>query len=226
MNIFDEQFDFLKQAASCDNGDNAEWIADNCIMEWPFFSWQGREAVQKALQQLNNYCSVPLLIFNGMDKSSGKGTFLYKLTQAQRPVLWCGIWLTIDRDKVQNIRFIFDSFEFFKDNKTIEIFGFQKVLASASNDTSTPDNNQENPDKETTIIVDALRKFFLKKYEISLQDTPIARRRLYQAAQNAKNQLKSNDKYTVILPFFSANQIGPIQFFATIIKTVSSYDVV
>ncbi|MCX7125546.1 MAG: hypothetical protein NTU49_07345, partial [Gammaproteobacteria bacterium] len=53
---------------------------------------------------------------------------------------------------------------------------------------------------------------------IPLQDTPIANSRLNSAVENAKNHLKTNDEYTMILPFFSANKIGPIQFFATIIK--------
>ncbi|EKD92378.1 MAG: hypothetical protein ACD_29C00035G0002 [uncultured bacterium] len=222
MSIFDDKFDFLKQTTS-DN--NPDWISDDCIMDWPFFSWKGKEDIQKALLQLNNHCSAIELIFSGTNKEANNCTCLYKLAQAQKSTLWCGIWLNINQDEVKNIKFIFDSFEYFNDNETVNIFGYKKVLTNTQNETDVPDGIQNNYDNETTIIIDLIQKFFLKKYGIPLQNTSIAKNRLYETAQNVKNKLRSNDQYTIILPFFSANEIGPIQFCATIFKTSGSYEI-
>lgn len=217
MDIFDQQCDFLREVMNCPDS-----IADDCIMEWPFFSWTGRNGIHKALQQSKDLCSTMHMIFNGANRDTGKSTFLYKLSQDKRPNLWCGIWVE-GNDKIKNIKFIFDSFESFMDGNTVEIFGFRKVLETVIHGNTI----QENLDKNIPKIIHLIQNFFLKKYGVPIQDTPTAKCRLYQAAIEANTILKSSNEYTVILPFFSATEKGPIQFYATISKiNESSYKIV
>ena len=209
MNIFDKQFNLLAHANDINFSSN---ISDDCVMEWPFFTWNSKKDIQIALKKLNGHCPNKQLIFSGINTDFSKITHLYKLIQDHKPSLWCSVWIDINDHKIKSIRFIFDSFEYFKDKNTINIFGFEKILESNTGDSVIQIDNEE------ALIKNAILKFFMKKYNIPLQDTPIANKRLNAAVENAKNYLETNNKYTMILPFFSANKIGPIQFFATIIK--------
>lgn len=162
------------------NNDNGLELSDHCTMQWPFFTWSGKQSVQDALDRLKSCCSDKQIIFSHTNTDFSKLVILYGLSMTSKPMLWCSVWIDINNSKVKNIRFVFDSFEYFKDKDTINIFGFEKVLES-SNEDSIIQN-----DYEATLIKNAILKFFMEKYNIPLQDTPIANRRLNSAVENTK----------------------------------------
>ncbi|MCX7125547.1 MAG: hypothetical protein NTU49_07350, partial [Gammaproteobacteria bacterium] len=131
MNIFDKKFDLL---AHINDINLSSDISDDCAMEWPFFTWNSKKTIYIAIEKLNEHCPNKQLIFSGINTDFSKITHLYKFIQDHKPSLWCSVWIDIDDRKIKRIRFIFDSFEYFKDKNTINIFGFEKVLEGSTED--------------------------------------------------------------------------------------------
>ena len=210
MTAFDQDFDILKLVQ---NHQLHSLLAGRCDMQWPFFSWVNKDDVVASLEQLVAHC-VNIEFISSGENAEHQLTCLYKLTQLQKPQLWCGFWLTTDGKAIQNIRLIFDSFEYIKDDKQIEIFGFKKFIPSHH----YPAISAEIADPMVIKIRVLIENYFNHLYNIPIQNTVLAKQRLRMAAIAASTQLKQQNHFTVFLPFFSANERGPIQFRVTITK--------
>jgi hypothetical protein len=189
-------------------------LSEQCLLEWPHFLWKGSEKIKMALAQLVNHCANTDLIFYGGNQSKNELTFLYKLEQKQKPVLWCGFWLTLENSKIKKIKLIFDSFEYFEDENKIKIFGFTKQLS----DKLQVKSDTDHLDEEALEIINVVKEFFLNRYGFPIQETAFTKDRLAKTAIVAKKHFETSDHFRIILPFFSANEKGPIQFCATIVK--------
>ena len=189
-------------------------LSDDCTMEWPWLYWKGKEKTLSALQSLCDNAIGIELLFSGEHHETNASTYLYKIAQENKPVLWVGFWIKKNNEnQVTDIRLVFDSFEYFIDENTVNLFGLEgKALRSPKKD-----EKLKAKDDRIVAIIQLLNDFFSSKYGQPIQNTELAKSRLLNAANEANKQLMEKSKCNIVLPFFSANEKRPIQFFAAVI---------